>query len=82
MIHNWIDMDAKDPHIERIHTARNEKARQIRLCRDYLSGAKKKGYSEKSVTVRKWRMLLAEWRAEPIWAIKEWQQHIWRRKRD
>ena len=73
---NWIDMDAPTQQ------ARNEKARQIRLCRDYLSGAKKKGLSEKSITVRKWRMLLAEWRAEPIWAIKEWQQHIWRRKRD
>ena len=73
---NWIDMDAPTQN------ARNEKARQIRLCRDYLSGAKEQGLSEKSITVRKWRMLLAEWRAEPIWAIKEWQQRLWRRKRD
>ena len=71
-----------DRHGRTHKQARNEKARQIRLCRDYLSGAKEQGLSEKSITVRKWRMLLAEWRAEPIWAIKEWQQHIWRRKRD
>ena len=51
MIHNWIDMDAPTQN------ARNEKARQIRLCRDYLSGAKEQGLSEKSITVRKWRML-------------------------
>ena len=73
MITNWIDMDAST------QAARNEKARQLRLCRHYLSGAKKNGYSEKSVTVRKWRMLLAEWRAEPIWAIKGWQQRLWRK---
>ena len=41
MIH-WIDMDAPTQQ------ARNEKARQIRLCRDYLSGAKEQGLSEKS----------------------------------
>ena len=60
---NWIDMDAPTQQ------ARNEKARQIRLCRDYLSGAKEQGLSEKSITVRKWRMLLAEWRAEPVEVI-------------
>ena len=38
MISNWIDMDAPTQQ------ARNEKARQIRLCRDYLSGAKEQGY--------------------------------------
>ena len=60
---NWIGMDAATQN------ARNEKARQLRLCRDYLSKAKKQGYSEKSTPVRKWRMMLAEWRAEPIWVI-------------
>ena len=63
MITNWLDMDAATQQ------ARNEKARQIRLCRHYLSGALKQGLSEKSTTVRYWRMTLAQWRAEPIWVI-------------
>ena len=70
---NWIDMDTDTKQ------ARQKKSKEIRLCRHYLSTALNQGYSEKSVTVRKWRMLLAEWRAEPIWAIKEWQQRLWRK---
>ena len=76
MINNWVDMDAATQQ------ARNRKSKEIRTCRDYLKEAEKQGYSEKSTPVRYWRMMLAEWRAEPIWVIKEWQQRIWRRNRD
>ena len=77
MISNWVDMKAATQN------ARNEKARQLRLCRHYLSRAKKQGLSEKSTTIRYWRMMLAEWRAEPIESIAGGENfRLWRRKRD
>ena len=63
MINSWIGMRADTKQ------ARRKKAKEIRLCRQYLAKAKKQGLSEKSITVRKWRMMLAEWRAEPIESI-------------
>ena len=63
MIDNWIGMSAATQQ------ARKRKNAEIRLCRQYLAKAKKQGLSEKSITVRKWRMMLAEWRAEPIEVI-------------
>ena len=62
---NWVDMKAATQN------ARNEKARQLRLCRQYLAKAEKQGLSEKSTTIRYWRMMLAEWRAEPIEVIAD-----------
>ena len=59
----WIGMSAATQQ------ARKRKNAEIRLCRQYLAKAKKQGLSEKSITVRKWRMMLAEWRAEPIESI-------------
>lgn len=56
MIH-WIGMSAAT------QAARNRKAKEIRLCRHYLSVAKKNGRTEKSTTVRSWRHTLAECRA-------------------
>ena len=60
---NWIGMDAATQQ------ARNRKSDEIRSCREYLAKAKKQGLSEKSTTIRYWRMTLAQWRAEPIWVI-------------
>lgn len=57
MINNWIDMDAKTQN------RRDEKARQIRICRRYLAVAKQLELSEKSTTVRYWKATLAEWQA-------------------
>ena len=68
MINSWIGMDTATQN------ARKRKSDEIRLCRQYLAKAKKQGLSEKSITVRKWRMMLAEWRAEPIWVIAGGEQ--------
>ena len=65
MIENWLYMDADT------QAARNEKAKQLRLCRKYLAIAKQQGLSAKSTTVRYWTQALAEWRAMPIYAISE-----------
>ncbi|MDE0681641.1 MAG: hypothetical protein OXI63_01880 [Candidatus Poribacteria bacterium] len=53
------------------HTeARNLKAQQIRLCRHYLTVAKKTlGLSPESTTVRYWTDTLETWRATPITEI-------------
>ena len=67
---NWIGMDAATQQ------ARNRKSDEIRSCREYLARAKKQGLSEKSITVRKWRMMLAEWRAEPIESIAGGEQRF------
>ena len=50
------------------HTeARNLKAQQIRLCRHYLTVAKKTlGLGPESTTVRYWTDTLENWRAMPI----------------
>ena len=63
MINSWIGMRADTKQ------ARRKKAKEIRICRHYLAEAKKQGLSEKSTTIRYWRMMLAEWRAEPIESI-------------
>ena len=63
MITNWIGMSAAT------QAARKRKSDEIRLCRHYLASAKQQGLSEKSTSVRYWRMMLAEWRAEPIFVI-------------
>ena len=66
MTENWVNMDA---HTQQ---ARQRKAYNIRLCRHYLRRALRvMGLSEKSTSVRKWRNMLAECRAEPVWKIAE-----------
>ena len=50
--------------------SRNEKAKQLRLCRHYLAVGKQQGLSPKSTTVRYWTQLLTEWRAIPIRGIQ------------
>ena len=63
---NWIGMDA---HTQQ---ARQRKAYNIRLCRHYLRRALRvMGLSEKSTSVRKYRYMLSEARAEPVWQIAE-----------
>ena len=63
---NWIGMDT---HTQQ---ARQRKAYNIRLCRHYLRRALRvMGLSEESTTVKKYRYMLAEARAEPVWQIAE-----------
>ena len=65
-IEHWIGMDT---HTQQ---ARQRKAYNIRLCRHYLHRALNAlGLSEKSTTVKKYRYMLAEARAEPVWQIAE-----------
>ena len=65
MISSWYHMDAST------QMARNEKAKQLRRCRHYLSVARQIGLTEKSTTVRYWTQALAEWRAMPIYLIAQ-----------
>ena len=69
MINSWIGMRADTKQ------ARHKKAKEIRLCRHYLAEAKKQGLSEKSTTIRYWRMTLAAWRAEPMRVVRS---RLWR----
>ena len=62
---HWIGMDT---HTQQ---ARQRKAYNIRLCRHYLRRALDMGLSEKATSVRKYRYMLAEARAEPVWQIAE-----------
>lgn len=62
---NWHEMDAST------QKARNRKAKQIRLCRKYLSRARVRGYSAKSTTVQKWTLMLRYWRDVSVYAIVE-----------
>ena len=57
---NWVGMLAVT------QKSRNEKSRKIRLCRHYISVARRNGYSEKSTSVRSWKMELADCRAIEI----------------
>lgn len=45
---------------------RDEKARQIHICRHYLAVAKQLGLSDTSTTVRYWKGRLAECREIPV----------------
>ena len=58
----------------RYPTARNLKARQIRICRHYLAVAKGLGLGSKSTTVRYWTDTLAEWRALSIKEIAQYYE--------
>ena len=57
---NWIGMD------EATQKARKRKNAEIRTCRYYLETARKNGRTEKSTTIRKWKLMLAEARAIEI----------------
>ena len=57
---NWIGMDSVTQE------ARKRKNAEIRTCRYYLQTARKNGRTEKSTTIRKWKLMLAEARAIEI----------------
>ena len=55
---NWIGMDTETI------VYRQQKAREIRICRKYLRRAKAMGLTPKSTTVRYWTRVLEELRNE------------------
>lgn len=54
---NWVGMDTKTVE------GRKAKAREIRICRKYLTVAKQMGLTPNSTTVRFWNLRLQEVRA-------------------
>ena len=47
------------------------KAKQIRLCQEYIAGVKNMGYSENSTSIRYWQNTLEGWEEVPTYIVMQ-----------